>query len=333
MPCSAWLCGLRQQVGGSTKRSRNGALQAAVGDPQARAFYEARQWQPAWDGKSEQALVDIIAEAPGQWPQARPVPRRRAADDPNGRDAALTKAALGYASALARGYVDPTKLGRIYTIPRPRRTLPPASRGRSTRTTLPAGSRRSRRRPTNIARSSEAHLQFLSGGGRKYEARVPGRQSRSRPGSRDPRVPRSPRPCAANGYLNAPPEGQTAPSGGFSATRYTARYVARRATAPGGFGLKPDGMIGPDTLDALNAGAGYRARQLGVAMERLRWLRARSARHPDRRQYRAATSSIIGATAAYRSAATSSTASPTSRRRKSRRLSFSWSPTPLARSR
>ena len=40
----------------------------------------------------------------------------------------------------------------------------------------------------------------------------------------------------------------------------------------GEFGFKQDGIIGGDTLDALNAGPGYRARQLAIAMERLRWL-------------------------------------------------------------
>jgi murein L,D-transpeptidase YcbB/YkuD len=38
------------------------------------------------------------------------------------------------------------------------------------------------------------------------------------------------------------------------------------------FGFKPDGIVGGDTLDALNASPGYRARQTAVAMERLRWL-------------------------------------------------------------
>ncbi len=47
-----------------SKEVEASSLQAAVTDPQARAFYEARQWQPAWDGKSERALLDILAKAP-----------------------------------------------------------------------------------------------------------------------------------------------------------------------------------------------------------------------------------------------------------------------------
>jgi murein L,D-transpeptidase YcbB/YkuD len=38
------------------------------------------------------------------------------------------------------------------------------------------------------------------------------------------------------------------------------------------FGLKADGIVSGDTLDVLNLGPGGRARQLAIAMERLRWL-------------------------------------------------------------
>ena len=36
--------------------------------------------------------------------------------------------------------------------------------------------------------------------------------------------------------------------------------------------MKPDGILGKDTIDALSTGPSARARQLAVAMERLRWL-------------------------------------------------------------
>ena len=36
--------------------------------------------------------------------------------------------------------------------------------------------------------------------------------------------------------------------------------------------MKPDGILGSDTIGALNTGPTFRARQLAVAMERLRWL-------------------------------------------------------------
>ena len=39
-------------------------LQSTASDPQVRAFYEARKWKAAWDKKSENALLGIIAQAP-----------------------------------------------------------------------------------------------------------------------------------------------------------------------------------------------------------------------------------------------------------------------------
>ena len=86
------------------------SLQSSVTDPQARAFYQARQWKAAWDGKSEKQLLDIIASAPtnGLKPDLflkQPLPKEAGA-----REAALTAAALRYASALASGYSDPKKI-------------------------------------------------------------------------------------------------------------------------------------------------------------------------------------------------------------------------------
>ena len=65
MPCSAFpwppaAAGPAPSPG----RCESAALRADASDPRIRAFYEARQWQAAWDSKSEKALLDIIAEAP-----------------------------------------------------------------------------------------------------------------------------------------------------------------------------------------------------------------------------------------------------------------------------
>jgi len=57
-----------------------------------------------------------------------------------------------------------------------------------------------------------------------------------------------------------------------SSDRYTPDLVAAVKRVQAEFGLKPDGVIRGDTLDALNADPSYRARQLAIAMERLRWL-------------------------------------------------------------
>ena len=53
---------------------------------------------------------------------------------------------------------------------------------------------------------------------------------------------------------------------------YTPALVAAVKQYQADFGTKPDGVLGKETIGALSAGPGYRARQLAVAMERLRWL-------------------------------------------------------------
>ena len=86
-----------------------------------------------------------------------------------------------------------------------------------------------------------------------------------RPGSRDPRVPAIAEALVANGYLEAQPgEPQNPP-------RYMPALVEAVKRLQADYGMKPDGVIGPDTLDALNRGPADRARRLAVGMERLRW--------------------------------------------------------------
>jgi murein L,D-transpeptidase YcbB/YkuD len=80
----------------------------------------------------------------------------------------------------------------------------------------------------------------------------------------------------ALGYLNpaqqsGSPEKAQAASPARS-TVYSPALIAAVKKLQADYGFKPDGIIGGNTLDALNAGPAYRARELAVAMERLRWL-------------------------------------------------------------
>src|SRR5205814_5578355 len=67
-----------------------------------------------WNSKTERQLRDAIAEAPANG--LKPELFLKGGEE----GAALTEAALKYASALANGYTDPTQLHEVYTIPRPR---------------------------------------------------------------------------------------------------------------------------------------------------------------------------------------------------------------------
>ena len=83
-----------------------------------------------------------------------------------------------------------------------------------------------------------------------------------KPGQSDKRLPAIAAALSAIGY--APP---TPPQ-----RRYSGAMVDAVERLQGDLGLEPDGVIGADTVEALNQGAAGRARQLEVAMERLRWL-------------------------------------------------------------
>jgi murein L,D-transpeptidase YcbB/YkuD len=99
------------------------ALRLATKDDTERAFYRQVGWRPAWNADAAAQLARAIdARA------AHALDRKRfatgASDNEGGgtreeRDVALTRAALAYAGALARGAADPKKLYAIYTVPRP----------------------------------------------------------------------------------------------------------------------------------------------------------------------------------------------------------------------
>ena len=100
-----------------------------------RAFYEARQWQAAWDGKSEKQLLEIIDAAPTHGLKRELFLKGDLPKDQREREVALTKAALRYASALAQGYSDPKKLGRSLHSAVGRRWMSAAVSPRRFRTT------------------------------------------------------------------------------------------------------------------------------------------------------------------------------------------------------
>ena len=90
-----------------------------------RAFYEARQWQPAWDGGAEKQLEEVLDGAGAHGLNRDLFLKGEVPEDRDEREAALTKAALRYASALAAGYSDPKKVSsEVYTVKRPKLDAP-----------------------------------------------------------------------------------------------------------------------------------------------------------------------------------------------------------------
>ena len=177
-------------------------------------------------------------------------------------DAALTKSALTYASALAGGATDPTKLYDMYTVPRPRTDLKQGLAAALQAGKVDRWLANLAPQDANYRRLSAAYLAFAKGAGASSPA-IPVSEDSIKPGSSDPRIPAIARQLVIFDYL---PKEQAA------AARYSAPMVAAMKAMQADYGLEPDGIIGDDALAILNLSDAERARAIAVNMERLRWL-------------------------------------------------------------
>ena len=249
------------------KQVETASLQSAVSDPQVRAFYQARQWQPAWTGKLQAQLLDALGQATANGLRRDLFLKGELPRDPSEREAALTAAALRYGSALARGYLDPAKLGRIYTVPRPNPNVAAGLAQALEHGDLADWFASLPPQTDEYRALSQAHLHFVQLAGRGKPPHIPAGK-RLKPGKRDPRVPLVAAALVADGYLDPPAKTEPQPP----QQHYSGALVDAVRRLQSDYGLKPDGVIGDDTLDLLNAGPAGLARQLAIAMERLRWL-------------------------------------------------------------
>jgi len=248
--CSAALtgCNFNNQGSGQQAKTETQTTNASTSDIDG-----------AWKSDTEKQLRDAIANAPANG--LRPELFLKGGE----KGPALTQAALKYASALANGYSDPTQLHEVYTIPHPtvdvRAGLQQAIQKGDVKAWLD-----SLPPQTDEYRAlSQAHVHYLQLAAKTQLQPVPAGKP-IKPGGRDPRMAQVIAALAAVGYLNAPQQTET------GANTYSANLVGAVKKLQGDYGFKQDGIIGGNTLDALNAGPGYRARELAVALERLRWL-------------------------------------------------------------
>ena len=256
-------CGSRSLV--KPKDVEASVLQSEVRDPYVRAFYEMREWRAAWDGKSEKALLAIVDHAPANGLNPALFVKQPLPQDPNAREAALTTVALRFASALAHGYADPTKIRRGYTVPRPRTNVAAGLQLALETGDLEAWYATLPPQTDEYRALSDAHIRYLQQAAKVRLQPIPAGKP-IKPGRRDPRLAAVTAALTATGYLPAP-EPNAPP-----VRRYSRHLVAAVKQLQSDFGMKPDGVIGEDTLGVLNLGPAGRARQLAIAMERLRWL-------------------------------------------------------------
>jgi murein L,D-transpeptidase YcbB/YkuD len=113
-------CGIQSDQASPAPQAAATDMRAAASDPRLAAFYESRNWQPAWNVESARALIAAIGDA-----QRHALDRDtyldpiKSARGVAAHDAALSLAALTYAEALARGRTDPSRIREIYTVARP----------------------------------------------------------------------------------------------------------------------------------------------------------------------------------------------------------------------
>lgn len=221
--------------------------------------------QVQWNSKLKKQLREIIADAPSNGLKPDLFLKGDGQDD-----AALTDAALRYADALAHGYSDPKKIYPVYTIPRSpgdvrQAFLDAVQKGdlKSWFDSLPP-------QTDEYKALSQAHLKYLKLASQTNFQPVASGKPIAR-GMNDGRVPALAAALAAIGYLPQPQSPQQTSSARPS-NRYSPQLVSAVKQLQSDFGLKADGIVGGNTLDAINLGPAGLARECAIAMERLRWL-------------------------------------------------------------
>jgi murein L,D-transpeptidase YcbB/YkuD len=227
------------------------------------------QGQAPLNSKLEKQLRDIIANAPANGLK----PDLFLKGDANA--AALRDAGLRYAQALAQGYSDPTKIFPVYTIPRPSGDVRQGFAQAVQNGDLTSWFNSLPPQTDEYKALSQAHLHYLQLASRTPNFQAVPDGSPMKVGSSDKRVPVLAAALAQMGYL-----GSQQPNGGKTAAQMSAphssRYSPALATAvkhlQRDFGLKTDGVVGGNTLAAVNLGPAGLARACAIAMERLRWM-------------------------------------------------------------
>jgi len=256
------------------------ALKAAVTDPEVKRFYEARNWAPVWDKARVADLTAAFQDAERHALQGAAFIRDvKQESDPAQREAALTKNALEYGKALAMGIVDPRKVFDPYTVP-----MNQVDVGAGLRQAVDKGNVREwlaslAPQDPEYKALSDAYVRYAQGAKGPKREPVPTGET-IHVGDSDKRIPAIAAALQANGYMpaaqQAAPAGEARPKGKAAAASASAAYSKEMAEAvkrvQQDYGIKPDGVIGNSTLEALNTGAGERARILAVNLERRRWL-------------------------------------------------------------
>jgi L,D-transpeptidase YcbB len=224
------------------------------------------------DSKSlEEQLIAALDDAPRHGLTKDLFPNAGLQGDGDGRGQDLLKVASDYASALANGKTDPAKLRDIYTVPRADVDVDQGLRQAVRENRLRDWLNSLAPQTEEYRALSDAFVKLVERSPDLPDAQIPSGDTIAR-GDTDPRVPAIVRTLQSLGYLPEAQQPGEAQSEGLSGNVYTPAIAQAVSRFQADTGRKVDGVVGPNTLEALNSGPRDRARQLAVAMERLRWL-------------------------------------------------------------
>lgn len=234
------------------------ALKAPGLDDRVRAFYEARNFRPAWTGPLSIQLQAAIDGLSAHAVDGKPLKDMLAPRDPAGREIALTKAALAYGDTLAHGLIDPSQVFEIAAIDRNDVKVEDGLGAALTAGDLRPWLEALPPKDAEYAALSKAYVAYLKAAEQTPPPPVPTGKP-IKPGMKDARVP------AIAALLGAAPDADP--------TRYSGDVVVAVKGFQTAQGINNDGVIGDDTLAVLNAGPIDRARQIALNLEARRWLK------------------------------------------------------------
>lgn len=240
-----------------------GALRRAAQGDRLRAFYEARRWRPAWTPQASNELQAAFGDLPRHGIEPARFDRLIKARDAARREVELTSTAMAYGDALAHGLAKPATLFPVFALDRN-----DASVDQGLERALSSGELSSWIEGLAPADPeykvlSKAYLDYRERADGPMPAALPEGKA-VMPGQNDARIPQLVLLLDALGYSLTP----AAAAGPL----YGPSIVEAVKAFQNDNGINDDGVLGADTLAALNAGPADRARQIALNLEARRWL-------------------------------------------------------------
>jgi len=253
------------------------------------ALYSEAGWRPVWSADARptpaaRAAIDVLSTAPerGLHPEdydadilARRFGELSAGARPSARDVAwfdlaLTVGLFRHVSDVHIGRVNPKHLSIGINVERKKMDLAPVLRDAISRGRVAEMVREAEPRFVQYRNLKKAYARYRALAEVSTLPTVAAPRT-VRPGDLFDQVPALRRRLAAFGDL---PENAGAAPPGADGAQYDDATAAAVKRFQERHGLAPDGVLGPTTVAALNVPPARRARQLELALERIRWLPA-----------------------------------------------------------